>query len=492
MDADLEEKLERTFEYIDESQFDRIFNTNTVFSQKDPCTYLYDDKPDKKVYNHNLRKILDRLPKYFSSVNKKNIMQDTAVDILCTMLADPNNYEGMALSNSNPVGALTQTIARLPKNHSWNEESSRIIELITLANENSLHGNAVMSLGHAQDIGLSISQAKKIIDIPSHADGSIAGYYMPYLLQAFSTLHLTKPDPNLVVDVFKELLGERPYYQNKLASFSKLTTFGFPQSDLTIDEYLGLILSKNTSKLGSATKIIDVNNYFIEKDGCLDFVSLPYQMHRPLEKGIADLRKLYGNKTTEWERVDEGFWAYNPKTQNWFSFGGETKIESGRVRHEMLPVNLELLGEELYLFHLHPDAYRCMVAPSRHDISNPLNATILGDFILGTPSRADYALLDELKGPGVTTRAFIVHKRGITEYSAQGDDSTYLSKESRNIRDEVLQSVENQELYLPYPPDNHGFRKLMHNLNERLPYTAQLKWYDSENSFLNQNNSLQF
>lgn len=483
VDDDLETKIDSVLKFISGSDLDKIFVSNNIFSQEDVCTYVFEDYSERKIYNHTFRDVLKKLPRYFLLAKEKNIEKDVALKFVCEAIKDPNEY-GLGLSNSNPIEALSETLNDISPNNSWNEDYLKIVDLIKLANKNDIEGNAIRSLGYAQKIGLSVDEAKEIIDIPSNQDGSIAGRYMSYLRDAFSSLNLTKPDSKLLVKVFKNVLGNRPYFHNTFNDFTQLITYGFPNSPFSIDDYLEIILNRDFEKLKIGTNTTDVNKYFLPKEKTLEFASLPYQLTASLEKGIKDLRELYSHRINSWKRVDEGFWVFNPKEEKWYSFGGET-ITTGRgATHRMLTVDLDLLGEELYLFHLHPEDFRIMVAPSRHNLDNPSNVRILGDFVLGTPSRVDYKLLNEIRTSSVDMRAFIIQPRGITEYSALHPEAELLSHEAKRIRDQVIKTADEGLIPLQYPASNYDFKLLMNGINHYHPNCAQLFWSADEKEFL--------
>jgi len=486
MDSELEEKINTIFQYVNELEFNRIFSTNKVFSEKDTHRIHTSDNEIKTIHNYNLRNVLDELIIYFNLVDEKNIYRPVAVDVLCSTLNDPNKYGSIHLNHSRPLAALIETIKILPENHQWNEKYELIIGLINEANESEIHGNIIRSLGYAQNIGLSVEQANEFLEIPAKADGSLAGYYVSKLTHALSTLYLTNPNPEGVVKTFKKFMGKRPYYHNQLNELSSLITFSFPTSNVSIDEYLGILTNKNMNRMTTKANLLDIKNYFIDKKDSLEFASLPYKINRSLKNGLNDLRKLYSHKVMNWQRVDEGFWAFNPTNEKWYSLGGETKILPQKVRHEFLPVNLNLLGDEFYLFHLHPNDWNYrLVTPSRYDLKNPENDIILGDLILGTPSRADYCVLNEFReNNNISLRTFIVHERGITEYSTNKKNAEHSSNEIKNLRDLTMKATETNKLILPYPADNEGFSILINDLNKRMPQSAKLKWYKSEKELL--------
>jgi len=147
-----------------------------------------------------------------------------------------------------------------------------------------------------------------------------------------------------------------------------------------------------------------VDRYFSSVEGPLHHSPLPYQSKRRLDEGIEDIVILTDADVRRGEPVAEGMWFFDPSSDVWYSYGGETKnVGRAGLAHITPAYDPSRLGHELHVFHTHPSTMR-----ADHRLASAL------------PSSMDYgaaAALQQLSSSPIRLRSFISHHFGITEYT---------------------------------------------------------------------------
>lgn len=126
-----------------------------------------------------------------------------------------------------------------------------------------------------------------------------------------------------------------------------------------------------------------------------------------------------------------------------------------------------------------------MIAPMRG--SGPQPEEFDGDvtdFLMATPSRADYDTAGHFVDRAIVqhqSRAFIVHKHGITEYSYPHDSEQLaaMARDARSIRDETLIAYDWARAMWQNPSREQVVEELVSDLATRIPRGFALRMLDS-------------
>jgi len=387
-------------------------------------------------------------------------------------------------------------------------------DMINLGSEAGVINACLYSFVNLTRLGLSVDQATKVVMRIPQEEGSASGYPMPLFNDAVKSMLPAKVEPELVVEAFEYLGGERPWFNmGDYQAFRAAMTFGCPIKGLTPNEMLRFFVTRarNGGKeiplleevIGDLNQrpdvelIIDKERYFTEVQGELEHFAQPYRNKRSLVQGARDLEELAVAKSYLWEEVGEGMWVFDPANEIWYSLGGQLELPgmgailSGTadwVRHNFIPYDISALSDTPFLFHVHPEALDSFIAPPRDSMTYPAFRDDITRFLTATPSRADYGAVAELlkQSQGeVSTRSFIVHALGVTEFTYPNDIAQLedMKEKSRDIRDQAMLCFDMDDYVL-----RNGFssdrldlvQRLMHDLDERLPDEFNVILHPSE------------
>lgn len=436
----------------------------TVHVQQEDGTVVVDD-------NFILRRVLERVPGYLAGARSAGLSEEQ-VNELMLQVFDANPYDFASESNETTLWAYGEIFRQKAEKHELvqSAEYQAIKELIALSGAAGVMDNVAYAHLRATKLGLTIEQAVGMIGKLPEADGSLSGYTFGPFNQALKSLLPAEVEPEAVVQVFDAIGGERPYFRQPLyRAFEELVIFGGPSERRTTQQILDAIraqlaqgvsaqdaivavteqqtdraLTTNNSGIEIVNPREDIAAYFIPKEGELEVLGLPYQTKRSLRDGLEDLSKIAKANFSNNIEIGEGMWVFDSASETWYSLGGKLDVSLGHVRHNFIPYDISRLSAEPLLFHVHPDAYSAMIAPARG--SGPQPEVFDRDvtaFLMATPSRADYDVAAHFVERSIThheSRAFIVHKLGVTEYSyPQNTDSlTTMARDARSIRDDML------------------------------------------------------
>ena len=467
----------------------------------------------ENVEHYNLRQTLKVLPDYMQAAERAGLTYETANDLLLfTMNALRYDFvqEYRTLDRlTRAVNRTAEQKADLPSN------LDQFKEMVKLGAEEGVVDGSLYAFSIANRIGLSIEQACKMIMRLPDADGALSGYTFPHFSDALKSLRFAKVDPELVVEAFELMGGERPYFtQGDYSGFEMLITFGCPGYGVTPNEMINMFVAhaKNgksedapmlegfDDKLKEKKDAKNIERYFMEADGPLEHAALPYRNKRSLNEGIRDLERLATARSGRGEEVGEGMWVFDPETSIWYSLGGKLEHISleqvlagavDRVRHNFISYDVSRLSSSPMFFHVHPEGFDSFVAPPRESLAYPSLRDELTKFLTATPSRADYAVIaDAIKEAAgeVHPQAYIVHSIGTTQFHVPSDISQIerMSQDSRDIRDRAMLEFNVKKYFATQEKGPKYFNfveRVIHDQNKILPKEFQIALYPTNFNF---------
>lgn len=477
----------------------------TVYVHQEDGSVLADD-------NFCLKRVLEKVPGYLEGARSVGL-SEAQVNELMLHILDSNLFNFANGANEDAFWAYGEAFrAKAEKGESIQpDEYQAIKDLIGLSGEYGVMDNAAYAHLYTTRVGLSVKQAVQVISKLPNADGHLSGYTFGPFNQALKSLIPAEVDANTVVQVFEAIGGERPYFRQELyAAFEQIVVFGCPlerrtpqqlldsikyQLDLGVsgEEALLAVANRDVDKTlttsSSKVEVVDtaqeVANYFIPKEGELEVLGLPYQTKRSLEDGVEDLRKIAKANLGENIEIGEGMWVFDGESETWYSLGGKLEVTHGHVRNNFILFDVSRLSERPLLFHVHPNAYGVMIAPMRGSGPQPEEFDDdVTDFLMATPSRADYDTAGHFVERAIAqhqSRAFIVHKHGITEYSYPHNvgQLAAMAKDARSLRDETIITYDWTRARWQNPRREQIVEELISDLAARFPKDFILRMLDS-------------
>lgn len=470
-DNELNELLHANIELIGKPAVERLAKVMARFNG--PVQIHQEDGSIVVEKNWDWKLMLKEIPPYFYSASKVGLNPEQIEDLLIHSLnATPYDFHRVEID----VSLLTKMFeSESQRNQKLTQpDLDDIKKMLTLCGKYGVLPGSVYSLTIARRIGLSFKDATKLIMQLPEADDHLAGYSLPHFFEALIPLSIAKVDPKIVKQVFELAGGKRPYYSgSQYGALEEILVFGGPSMELTSEEILKRLLSrrKKGEDFGKTIqRFIQENQlepydkkgvvvanpkqliekYFIDKSGELELQGLPYRTKRSLKDGIQDLQKIALHSSHRWESVGEGYWAYDPKTQTWYSMGGKLEVGLRKVRHKFIPFDVSTLSNTPYLLHVHPKELEIFLVNPAEDYPDREHRDHYMKFLAATPSRADYSVvadLMEMATSNVPTRSFIVHSLGITEFTYPTDLEKIkeMAIKSRDIRDEMTLNFDWQD-----------------------------------------------
>ncbi len=434
----------------------------------DETVYVIDKQgKEKKDYNFKLKRLLEELPDYIDSAQQVGLSVDQAHQLAMHLLrSSPYKFH----DNSKSIALMGRGFRNAAERNSKLDQKDleALRNLVGKSAKNGVDSNSMYAYSLAQKIGLSTEQSVAMITKLFEVDGILSGYTFRSFCDALKTLNVAEIDPDLVVEVFDSLGGDRPYFrQNVYRAFRDVITFGCPSYNITpqktmeaikkqvkagkdIVEVLSRFTGSEQKQLSSERRVEIVvpqeerDRYFVNKSGDLEIAALPYQTHKSLNAGIRDLEELSTASGHKWQEIGEGFWVFDSSSGTWYSLGGQAAIKPSAVRHNMISYDISQLSDKPLMFHCHPQDFEFALRP-------PIGESIFPEqyedhvvkFLAATPSRADYVVVAGLMEKAMeemSSRSYIVHSLGITEFTYPHDIEKIkkMSLQSRDIRDKAL------------------------------------------------------
>jgi len=472
---------------------DRKFN-------KIPVHVGQEDGTEKKVEWYHLRQSLKILPDYLKSAKRAGLTYETSIKLL---LHTVNSIKYGFQQEYLTISLLGRALDRMGSNDSNLPQNLGIfMDMIKLGAHYGVLDGSLYASTLANRIGLSVEQACKMIRKLPEADDYLSGYTFPHFNDALKSLLPAKVNPDLVIEVFDILGGERPYFhQGDYLSFEDLITFGCPGYEISPNEMLELFVTYAKNRKNKENLIFEafydelkskksieeleamnpeerLKKYFIPTTGPLEHAALPYRNKRSLNEGVRDLEKLAIASSANWEEVGQGSWTFDPETSTWYSFGGKPKILPRGTRHEFILYDVSELSTNPMLFGVNPEDWEIFIAPSKVGIEFPLLRKKWIKFLAATPSREHYAtlanFLKESKRELSQPKAYIVHSLGITNFGFPKDITklNLMGKLSQHIRARTIINELDNIKNFEYREDEKPFdfvKRLLDDYNARNP-----------------------
>lgn len=436
----------------------------TVHVYQEDGSVLVDD-------NYVLKRMLEQVPSYLTGARSAGLSEMQVNELMLHMF-DTNPYDFASESNTTTLWAYGEIFRRKGEESEpiTADEYQIVKELIGLSGEAGVMDKAAYAHFYASRIGLSIGQAVQMIGTLPERDGSLSGYTFSPFNQALKSLIPAEVEAATVTQVLNAIGGERPYFRQPLyRAFEELVIFGGPAEHRTTQDLLDSIKYQLDQGVSAQDAIIaiagqrddralttgvpgaeimnpdeEITEYFILKEGELEVLGLPYRTKRSFQDGLEDLSRIARANFTHNLEIGEGMWVFDNESETWYSLGGKLELAEGRARHNFIPYDISKLSRQPLLFHVHPDAYSSMIAPTRGSGPQPeMFDRDVTAFLMATPSRADYNVAGHFVQRSTTrheSRAFIVHKLGVTEYSYphNTDGLATMAMDARSMRDDTL------------------------------------------------------
>jgi len=499
---------------------DLIINNFNSFKEKDLVNFLKEEKRfnqrpmhmlneegsiEEVVHWYGLRKSLENLPKYMSASEKAGLTYEQSQDLLMHMMKSIK-YE--FIQEYNNIMLLTRAINHNAENQAdLPSNLDTFKEMIKTSADNGVMDTSLFIFSFATRLGLSVKQASQTIMKLPEADGSLCGYVFPSFNDAFRSLHLAKVNPELVVEVFQILGGERPYYQaSNYREFEDLITFGCPCYGITPNEMLSMFFSYaktrkkqdnlleqfnkklNPSKsLKKGKNIIDpfsIERYFQESQGSLEYAALPYINKKSFSEGMKDLEKI-AMTGGGWNPLSEGMWVFDSNEETWYSLGGKLELKPGGARTNFITYDISKLSKDPIFVHTHPEYLEIMVTPSRDAMAVEALRYKLAKFFSASPSVADYnamATLMQEASTKINPKSLIVHSTGTTEmvFPNDIDKIKKMAEDFSALRDNFLLEFDAIKYYSTFGDSETKpvfVQRLITRLNGYLPSGFQNNFY---------------
>ncbi len=495
-DGELSDLVASAGQHLTDEDLTRLLAAQKRFDG--PVTML---ETGEVVEHYRLRRTFKLLPEYMQAASVAGLTYKQANAVLHKYFtSEPYEFNDPSLLIHLLGRAYRQAAASGVK---ISQSIGTFKKMIALGAKSGVVDGNVYAFTIALRLGLSVDQACRIVMRIPEAEGGAAGYPVPHFNDAIKSMLPARVNPDLVVEAFDVLGGDRPWMNmGDYQGFKQLMTYGCPILGITPNEMLAKFVARAKNRRRRtplletvASKIESDQNdcvtvshprdrYFTETSGKLEHAAQPYRNQRSLNDGIRDLETLAIASHGDWDEVGMGMWVFDPASSTWYSLGGELELPgmanilSGRanyVRHNFVRYDISELSATPLLFHVNPEGLDSFIAPSRESMAFPRLRDNITKFLTATPSRADYETAAELlKGShhSVPLRSFIAHKLGVTEFSYPADIERIedMKVRARDIRDQVMVECDPLDIVINYGFETLPFvQRLMGELNSRLP-----------------------
>jgi hypothetical protein len=483
MDLELKEQLEQCEPFFQGNDFIKFLKAQRRFN-KQPVHVVKEFREEGElVYNFHLRHVLNNLPAYMKSSKKSGLTYEQGQDLLLHLF-NGDRYD--FTDKESDLLILTKSLSVSQGDKTLPTNLDKVKKLMSSGVDSSGMGGSIYSFYLTSRLGIPVANASPMI-VKAIENSYVAGPFN----EALKSMLPAKPNPELAVEAFNMMNndGMNHWTGADYKTFKHLMTFCLPASGLSIDSILAMFVSasKSQSKRKMLEGVIEKRptlpnkeKYFLPFEGRLEHFAQPYVTKRSLDEGLEDLARLATLSYNNWDEVGEGSFVFDPKSELWYSLGGELELPSmeevlsgraERVRHNFLPYDISDLSETPFLFHVHPEELDTFVKPREEDLTYPHLREHITKFTMATPSRADYRVVAQLMKNAkseIKPRSFIFHKLGTTEfvypYNIQAIEE--MGEKARILRDQPLLNPPEHSLHL----DESQFVKvLIDDLNTKLP-----------------------
>src|SRR5581483_5184286 len=451
-------------ELLGEATLDELVKAHQRFNV--PVHIIQKDGSEAVDPNCYLKQLLGEIPAYTEAAKKSGMSSEqTGTLLLGTLNAIPTRWEKIVRPYDN-LTYLTEALDQDSPAILSEQDIESISGMIAIAGKYGVIPDSLYAYSIARKVGLTVSDSTELLSSLSNANGGLSSDSLGPFSGALKTLKFAGVDPELVKIVFAELGGNgSSYHSSAYQLFEEVITFSCPANHISpqalLESYYqnrleGLSIRKFLSHYlahheqivpGNKEEILLPNQererYFNLKTGHLEHAPLPYRISRGFDEGLRDLERLAKASIYRGQEVAEGFWIFDPAAEVWYSLGGKTSIASGKVRHHFLLYDMSKLSSEPHMVHVHPQDYAVMIRPPQEAALSRECADLVTKFLSSTPSRADYAVVDEMLEYAATDtrpRSLIAHSLGITEFTYPHDRQKIkqIATEFRDIRDSVI------------------------------------------------------
>ena len=488
------------------------FDTQPVHvTQSYPGEFLIDMGNSQPVYWFYLRKDLEILPNYFALADSLGLDQEKGANLLFS-LVDSYKYDFYGVTDL--IKTLTQIMEICAgRNLDFRASVPEFQTFLETAREDGEVGGAlgIVQLGIAA--GMKLEQSMEIVTDIYERSG-LASYVFMALYDELAALRANDVDGNLIFHSLKAVIGDDDLYykQDNFSAFTQLlyiaaTHTGYSQTAI-LEKITGrratgeanrVFLPANTND-GEASDVLErVSNelmpvsasgeaelativkqpdeYFpdIETPQLVHGI-LPYRTQRSLWDGLNDLHELMETE------IQEGAWVFDPVSETWYSLGGRTHFQAGRVRQEFFPYDVSALSSSPVFLHIHPAQCETFISPSRDSLSYPQLQKKITKFLATMPSSADYRTMSDLmkkNSQSVPLSGLIVTSTGLTEMRVPNDPECVanFSESFTDLKDEALLEFDAAGYLVQHgieEPNIDFIQRLLAILNRKLPDDFQI------------------
>jgi hypothetical protein len=442
------------------------------------------------------REFLEHVPGFMAAAEQAAVPQEQAQELLEHTLDNVQNPKLNIQGSARITALLAKTFAASGENSLTEQNLAQLKTLISTVSEDNVIPHTLETLEAAQKAGLSLEDSMQLVDgYFQTSNGRQVYEHMDSFREALRTLHVAGVDPQLVKDVFQTFDQIDPQYRHEVYDdLRALITNGARVYDMKpeavlraalhevndetdIEHALGKVVERQQkgtrvegSEPGISTPRERIDNHFIQKGGQLEHAAVPYQTNRSLEEGLSDIKELTGAERYFGDVVAEGHWIFDPHTDTWYSFGGETKRDpvTRTTSHTSQKFDVSELSDTPYDFHIHPT-------------DNEKIADRYGHIF---PSNADFktaaTMLDDA-GNTVSLRSFISHRYGITEFTYPADTNALreAGEHFETLRDAYFEQCIGDEYDVlataRHMGDPEFIRAIVADINSHLPETFAIK-----------------
>lgn len=373
-------------------------------------------------------------------------------------------------------------------------------------------GRALGIIGVAVNAGIPMDRALELVlYIYEHA--AIEGYAFMALYDELDSLRANEVDGETLFRALMNVSGKDPYHsQGNYSVFTQLLYVAATQTQYSQQEILEKLneaaamqrvvagkrslalkahdeqatdpllqvsreLDSHSDSASGAVAQKEPERYFPELAlNKLVHGILPYRLQKGYGAGLMDLKRLVENG------FSEGAWMWDQGKQMWYSLGGKTSLNTGKVRHEFFPYDVSKLSKTPVFIHIHPEKCETFLVPNVDALAVPQFQKKLTKFFASMPSAADFELfasLLESASAEVPLKAVIVTSLGITEVVFPNDVEQIrkLAATFRDLKDNTLLWFDAVGYYQSYGIEEEDItfvRRLAHLLNEQLPEGFQI------------------
>ncbi len=432
-DPQLAQLVGQALDAIDEEVLDRIvtsaerfgfaFSTEVVESSSSETVAGVDGNATHKA-------ILEELPGYMRAADTAGVSVDQATDLL-THALDAANFPypqqtgNIAANLRHALDAVSRSGEQFTPEH-----LDALKEVVTTAGQYDTISMGVSAYAAACRAGLSPDASAQLVQgyFATTTTYTQANARIDHFRDALRTLDGAGADPGAVEVVFKHIEGQDPQYRRvTYDQLGRAVTFGAVGRGQTAAEAMESIqdiarqteagepldLDVYTRAMVSAAPPMERDRHFREAEGVLEHRATPYRVEgRSWAAGAEDIAGLTHADSAKGDTVAEGNWVYDSDRGTWFSLGGQTtEIAPGYARHLSARYDVSELSRNPVSVHVHPNEF--IDGPQR--VSSVL------------PSYDDYTqVADRLRsaqGTIDTSRSFIFHPLGVTEYTYPNDST---------------------------------------------------------------------